>query len=131
MLGKKLEKSSKKSDMPENTKGIKYYRPAVDVIEYNDEIKCIFDIPGSDKDKIDINITDDIMTLTAEVTSNIPEKAKIIHQEYKTGAYKRSFTIGNKVDRNNVNAAYKNGVLTVTLKHLEEVKPKQIEIKAE
>lgn len=132
MIDKLLERTEKKNaEVPPTTKGTRYFMPAVDIMENKDEIICIFDIPGADKEKINVNIEKDILTLSAEIESVLPETVKLIHREYKVGSYRREFTLGNIIDKNKINAKYKNGVLTVILPKAEEEKPKQIEIKVE
>lgn len=129
MGDKKIVKSEqKKVSSPESSKGVRYFKPLVDICEDENEIIFTFDVPGAVKDKIDINIDEDVLTLTAEIEEIKPEKADLIHREYVIGAYRRSFTLIDTIDKSKVNAKYNNGVLRIVLPKKEEEKPKQIKV---
>ncbi len=117
-----------KSEKPQTTKGFTYYKPAVDIYENENELKIIFDVPGVDKEKINIKVDNDILTVTADIEQIIPEKAQPVSIEYNFGNYSRSFTLPDYVDTEKIAAKYKNGALELTLPKVEAVKPKQIKI---
>lgn len=119
-----------KSDKPQATTGEQYYKPAVDIYEDENSLRLLFDIPGADKDKLNIKVEKDVLTLTAEVENFIPKKSKSVSTEFRFGHYNRSFTLPDYIDEDKISAKYKNGVLELSLPKVEAVKPKQIAITA-
>ncbi|HOK41763.1 MAG TPA: Hsp20/alpha crystallin family protein [bacterium] len=127
-----IKSEQKKISSPESTKGKKFFKPVVDIIENANEIVMNFEIPGVDKNKMNIDIEDDVLTLTADIEEQRPnENANLIYREYRIGAYKRAFTLVDTIDKNKITAKYKNGILTLILPKKEEIKPKEIKIEFE
>jgi HSP20 family protein len=85
--------------------------------------------PGFQKEDFKINLDNNTLTISAnkkEETENKNEK--FIHKEYKQQSFKRSFTIDENVDAENIVAKYLNGVLTLNLAKKQNVKPSVKEI---
>jgi HSP20 family protein len=87
--------------------------------------------PGLEKEDFKINLEQNVLTISAEKkaeTENANEKE--IRKEYKYQSFKRSFTVDENIDAENISAKYVNGVLTLNLPKQAEVKeaPKQITI---
>lgn len=87
--------------------------------------------PGLAKEDFKINLEKDILSISVEnkeVTVN--ENEKFVRREYKQSAFKRSFTLDEKINAENISAQYVNGILTLNLPKKEEVKPttKQINV---
>jgi HSP20 family protein len=88
--------------------------------------------PGLKKEDFQISLEKNLLTISVEKKEEpVNEGEKLIRSEYKHSAFKRSFTITEKVDAEAISAQYVNGVLTLNLPKKEEVKPatKQISIK--
>ncbi|MCL1823895.1 MAG: Hsp20/alpha crystallin family protein [Oscillospiraceae bacterium] len=103
-----------------------------DIREENGVYFLDAEMPGFDKEDIKIDIEDGLMTLSAEHKSENEEKAgegSYIRRERRFGSFKRSFNIEN-VEAEKIEAAYKNGVLTVTMpkKGEQETKARRLEI---
>ena len=107
----------------------RYYTPEVDILETDKEVKCIFDLPGVEKEKIKINFDKNHLTVEAEATNYISNDWKPVSEEYRIANYKRSIAFTEVVDSTKTAAEYENGVLTVTVAKREKTKPKTIEIK--
>jgi len=91
------------------------------------------DIPGFDKNDVDIQIDDnDYLTITAEKSSSNEEndEKNYIRKERTYGKYQRSFYVGN-IDKNGIEASFENGILKVIMPKKEEEKlsTQKIEIK--
>lgn len=98
-----------------------------------DEKAYILDIvaPGFDKSDFKISIDQNILTIEAERKNEVKEEnEKVIRREYSYQSFKRSFTLDEKMDSENIDAKYANGILTLNLPKKAEVKPsvKQISI---
>jgi HSP20 family protein len=106
--------------------------PSVDVSETDDKIVVKAEIPGMDSKDIDISLSGDILTIKGEKKSEREETKENYHLvERSYGTFARSLRLPVGVEADKIEAAYKQGVLTVTCPKKEEVKPKAIEIKAE
>lgn len=111
----------------ENVSG---FMPAVDIVESDDDIKMIFQVPGMDKKDISIRVEGDTLSVSGRRESKIDDsKAGYVHREISYGEFSRSFTLPDSVDSDQVDAGYENGILEIKLTKKEEVKPKQIEVK--
>lgn len=104
--------------------------PAIDVTERENDYVVRADMPGVNKDNIDITLTDGVLTISAEVKEEHEEKdgERLLRQERRCGKYTRSLQLGTQVDDKKVKANYKDGVLEIVLPKAEEVKPKRIAI---
>lgn len=104
--------------------------PAMDVAERDHEYVVRAEMPGVKKDDININLENDVLTITAETRSETEEKEgdRILRQERRYGKYTRSLRLGEQVDEKKVKATYKDGVLELVLPKAEAVKPKKINV---
>ena len=110
-----------------------YADPRVDLSE--DEkyyiIKC--DLPGMEKDKINISMESNFLTISGsrEFSKEEAEKGKFYYKERQTGFFKRTIQLPGSIDEKNIKAAYDKGILTINIKKIEnsqrfEVKKVQI-----
>ena len=105
--------------------------PAINVWAAEDTAKITAEIPGVNKDDLDINVTGDTLTLSGvRSQDDLPEGARYHRQERRYGQFNRSIQLPYSVDVNKVKAVFKNGVLTVELPRVEAEKPKKITVKA-
>ena len=85
--------------------------------------------PGFEKADFKINIDQHVLTIAAEKKTEVKEESlKNIRSEYAYNAFKRSFTLDEKIDATNIDASYINGVLFLNLPKKEEVKASATEI---
>ena len=90
--------------------------------------------PGFEKADFNVNLDQNILTISAEKKNEVNEDSdgnrneKQIRREYSYRSFKRSFTLDEKIDATNINAAYINGVLTLNLPKKEQVKTSAQEI---
>jgi HSP20 family protein len=105
-----------------------YLTPAVDIFETEEALVLMADLPGLDKNAVEIHIEKGILTIEGR-----PEKKNAgeqIYREFVAGPYFRQFRIPDSVDPGKAAADFKNGVLTLTLPRAEKAKPRKIEIAA-
>ena len=103
--------------------------PAVDIYETNDSFVVSADLPGLNKDEIQIDLKDNTLTLKGEKKfEEKVSKDNYIRVERAYGSFVRSFTLPQNVDPEKIKAKYKEGVLEVTIPKKEEAKPKQIKV---
>lgn len=110
--------------------GPESYSPPMDITERENEYLIHAEMPGVDKDAIDITLADGVLTITGESKQEREEKEgeRVVRQERRYGRYTRSVQLGSQVDEKQVKATYKDGVLELVLPKAEEVKPKKITI---
>jgi len=106
--------------------------PAVDIVEKDDAYEIKADLPGMDEKGIEVKVSDGNLTIKGEKQDEKEEKKKDYYlRERHFGSFERSFAVPEGVDPDKIDAAFRKGVLTVTLpKKAEARKPvKKIEIK--
>ena len=105
------------------------WHPAVDVYETEDSYVLKADLPGVSKEDIKIDVNNNALTIKGEKKfEEKTEKENYMRVERSYGSFTRTFTLSEKVDSGNIKAAYKDGVLEVTLPKKEEAKPKEIKV---
>lgn len=106
------------------------WNPAVDILENNDHFVLKAEIPGMTKDDVKITLENNVLTIRGEKKNETEKKEENYHRiERSYGSFERSFTIPGTIKVNEIDAQYKDGVLTLTLPKAEEAKPKSIEVK--
>ena len=121
----------KRSSMEtESTRDRNVYVPRVDIMETNDAILLIADMPGVDKKSVNIALEKNILTIMGIIEPEHYKDYRIAFAEYNIGDYQRSFAISNVIDQDKIEASVKNGVLRLTLPKAEPARPKRIEVKA-
>jgi HSP20 family protein len=115
----------------ESNSGTRVWGPAVDIAEGESEVTVFIDVPGVDRQSIDVQLTGDTLTVRGERQFERREGQNVLHVERPFGQFVRSFTIGVPVQTDQVQASYRDGVLTIVLPKAESVKPRKIQIKAD
>jgi len=106
--------------------------PPVDIYETGGDIVLKAELPGVDQKNMEIKVEDDTLILRGEKKVDRDTKTEnFLRAERAYGAFQRSFTLPQTVERENIKASLKKGVLTLILPKKEEVKPKQISIQVE
>lgn len=91
------------------------YVPAVDLIDGEKEVVLIADVPGVPEGNVDLTIEKNILTLTAVPEDGVIAGKRLAYSEYGVGEYRRSFALSEEVDKDNITATLKDGVLRVVL----------------
>lgn len=114
---------------PERTRGGSLvYRPNVDILESSDELVLLADMPGVERDTIDVNYEDGELSIHGRAASRVPAGATPLLAEYGVGDFYRTFRVSEHVDAARISAEYAGGVLTVRLPKVETVKPRKIAV---
>ncbi|MBN2427260.1 MAG: Hsp20/alpha crystallin family protein [Deltaproteobacteria bacterium] len=106
--------------------GKHYFVPPVDILEYDDGLTLVADMPGAEKESISIGIENDILVI--EGHGGVAASGENIHREFEPREYHRRFQLNEGIDREKASAEFHNGVLTLKLPKAEAAKPKQIKI---
>ncbi|HPO49655.1 MAG TPA: Hsp20/alpha crystallin family protein [Spirochaetota bacterium] len=123
------KKNEQENANVESTRGYYYYVPSTDIYETSEEYKLIFDLPGIEKEDINVKVEKDILTVTAESKKNAPDCYECLRNEIDFYGYQRSFNLNKAVDNGKIGADFSDGVLTLSMPKKEEQKTKEIQIK--
>ncbi|MDI6816623.1 MAG: Hsp20/alpha crystallin family protein [Actinomycetota bacterium] len=110
---------------------LSHWMPDVDIYEKENKIYIRMDIPEIEPEDIDISIVDNTMKIKGErkMTEEVKEE-NYYRMERRYGSFERMIELPVSVKMDAIEATYKNGVLHVELPKAEEVKAKEIKIKA-
>jgi len=114
------------SEVTRREERAQYYQPAVDIGETENEMILKYDMPGVDKDDVDITAEKNTLTVVGNVKHESYGEA--VYQETRIGNYRRQFTLPEDIDTDSIKAEMKDGVLTVRIGKPEAAKPKKIAI---
>lgn len=108
--------------------------PAVNIVENKDDYSVTLAAPGMKKEDFKIEVDGNMLTISSEKEESSEEKeTKYTRKEYSYSSFSRSFTLPNEVNKDQITAGYKDGVLTLSLPKKEEAKKasasKQIAVK--
>jgi HSP20 family molecular chaperone IbpA len=104
------------------------FKPLVDIFETDKEIVVLADMPGVSAESLDVDLREDILTLTAEASSGRGEGEQDILSEFATGKFYRQFTLSEVIDQSKIEAKLDNGVLRLVLPKVEKAAPRKIQI---
>lgn len=103
--------------------------PPTNVWTSDNGITVTFEMPGIKPENIEVSAKADTLTVKGtRVVEEAPEGAQYFRRERGEGAFSRSYALPFKIDQNQVQASYVNGILTVTLPKAKEVQPRKISI---
>lgn len=105
------------------------FTPRVDIVENDKELILFADVPGVRSEDIELRYERGQLHLTGRVQPRLAGKTYSL-QEYEVGDFSRTFTLHDSIDSSGIEAACKNGVLTVHLPKVKSVQPRQISVKS-
>ncbi len=104
--------------------------PAVNITEDDVGITLSADLPGATREALAIRVDGDTLTLEAPIQLALAQDLEPVYAELRAGRYLRSFTLSRELDTAHIDAALKDGVLTLRLPKLEQARPRRIEVHA-
>lgn len=108
------------------------FSPDFDVWETQNGIILASELPGVERDDIDISVEGNVLTLKGnKKTPELGEKDLLLVRERSYGEFSRSIKLPYRVNPDQVEAKFKNGVLSIKLNRPEEEKPKKINVQTE
>jgi HSP20 family protein len=103
--------------------------PPVDISEDKDRITLTAELPGFSEDQVEVQMEGGVLTIRGERKFEDEKEGRNFHRlERSYGTFVRSFTLPNNVDRENIHASFKNGLLEIDLPKREEARPRQIKV---
>jgi len=114
----------------ERTSNRRVFIPPVEILETEEAMIVVADVPGVDENSVEIAIEKNVLSLKGKVKFAVPEGYTLAYSEYGVGDFERLFTISNEVDREAVEATVKNGVLRLKLPKSKQALTKKVTVKA-
>ncbi|WP_101759846.1 Hsp20/alpha crystallin family protein [Oceanicoccus sp. KOV_DT_Chl] len=114
----------------------KHFSPKVDVFENEDSYELVAELAGVNKENISVTINDSVLTIEADNSINqeaaADEKSakKLLRKERFSGKFSRSFNLGQDINEAEINAEFKDGLLTLVVPKIKEalVQARRIDI---
>ncbi len=114
---------------PEEEQEKTVIKPLVDIRENEKEIRLEAEMPGLDRESVDLQLFgDELIVKGSRKEEKIPEGYATLHRERCPYEYSRTFVLGNDVSREGIDAKYENGILTVIIPKSEASQPRRIKI---
>ena len=125
-----LEVQQKKemTSKEEQTVPSRYFVPHTDIFETEDGLVVVMEVPGVDKNALDVHLENDTLRVEGRIDRGNYEGLEPLYAEYNVGHFARAFTLSNKIDQGEISAQLTDGVLTLTLKKTKEATPRCIAI---
>lgn len=103
--------------------------PPVDVIEDANGITLYADLPGVAKDRLEVHVDADTLTIEGELALDVPAGMAASHAEVGLARYRRAFALSKELDAERVEAQFDNGVLKLRIPKAEHAQPRKVNVK--
>jgi HSP20 family protein len=113
----------------EQTMPMRAFLPTTDIYETEDALTVVLEMPGVDRNNIEVNLENGVLTVEGKINFGKYEGLQPIYSEYNIGPYRRSFRLSSRVDQDNIRAELRDGVVSLVLPKAAEAKPRRIEVK--
>jgi HSP20 family protein len=104
------------------------FTPPIDIFETEEGLVLLADLPGVSSETLELQVQDNKLTLFGRVVPDVPEDARLVHQEYRVGHFLRSFILSDEVDHERITAKLNHGVLEVSLPRVKRSEPRRIHV---
>ena len=102
----------------------KTFLPKTDVIELAESYQLLLEMPGIDKDSVEISLEKQVLSVKG--TYKEKTQGKPLRLEYPKGNFERSFEINGEIIKDKIEANFENGLLQLTLPKTKETQPHKI-----
>lgn len=102
--------------------------PPVDVVEDAAGITLYADLAGVPKDRLELKVEADTLTIEGEIALAMPDGMEATHAELSLPRYRRVFTLSKELDTEKVSAEFNQGVLKLRIPKAEHAQPKKVQI---
>jgi HSP20 family protein len=119
---------------PQGTERIRerpVYAPRVDIVESEEALEILADMPGVTKDSVEVTLEQRVLSIRGQADVLLPEDVTPLYFEYEPGDYERSFTLSDAIEPAGIEARVKDGILHLRLPKASPAKPQRIEVKAD
>ncbi len=114
----------------ENLRRINLIFPSIDMFEKDNQIVVKVELPGIDKENVNISVSDGLLNIKGEVKKEKEVKDEdYYYSERSIGSFARSISLPSKVKEDKIEAKYDDGILEITLPKAPETKVKDVKVK--
>ncbi|MCG7896534.1 MAG: Hsp20/alpha crystallin family protein [Candidatus Thiodiazotropha taylori] len=103
--------------------------PAVNIFEDGEGISLLADMPGVSRDRLNIQVDSDSLTVEGTAEIPMPEGMQAVYADVRSTRYRRSFSLSSELDVERIDASLKDGLLTVRIPKREKFQPRKIEVR--
>ncbi|MCA7931366.1 Hsp20/alpha crystallin family protein [Burkholderia cepacia] len=103
--------------------------PAVDIYEDSQVVTLWADLPGVTRDKLDVKVHDNSLSIEAEAAVPTPANLRLQHAEVREPHFARTFTLSPDFDTSRIEASLHDGVLKLTIPRRDEARPRRVEVR--
>lgn len=125
------KKEVEETEGVERTRDREIFIPRVDIYETAETVVLIADMPGVSDEGVDITLEKNLLTIRGKVEFTEPEGYEATYTEYRVGDFERTFKLSDEVDRENIEATLKNGVLRLEMTKAAAAQSRKILVRTE
>src|SRR5919107_1034551 len=115
----------------ERTRERPLYAPRVDILESEEALEILADMPGVTKDSVEVTLEQRVLSIRGRADLSLSEGLAPLYLEYQPGDYERAFTLSDAVDPSGIEARVRGGVLQLRLPKAGPAKRQRIEVRAD
>jgi len=104
--------------------------PSVDVLEDDTGITLLADLPGVEREQLELRVEGDTLQIEAGLSTVMPADLQPVYAEVRVPRYRRAFTLSRELDAARIEANLKDGVLRLRIPKQAHAQPRRIEVKA-
>jgi HSP20 family molecular chaperone IbpA len=112
----------------ESTVPARAYVPVTDIFETDAALMLALEMPGVDREKVNVELESGVLTIEGQINFAKYEGLYPVYTEYNIGNYARSFQLSSDIDQDRISAAFKDGVVMLTLPKAARAQPRRIKV---
>ena len=112
----------------ESTIPARVFLPTADIYETNDALNVVLEMPGVDKNSVDIRVEDGVLKIEGRLDFSKYQGLQPLYTEYNVGHYSRSFRLSSKIEQDAISAILNDGVMTLVLPKAEKARARKINV---
>lgn len=124
-----VQKKREHEQREETTIPARVFLPTADIYETQDALTVILEMPGVEKSNVNVHVEEGVLHVEGRLDLSKYQGLQPLYIEYNIGHYSRSFQLSSKIDQTRIEAALRDGVLSLTLPKVEEAKPRTINVR--
>ena len=124
----KVQQKREVEKKQESTFPTRIFQPVTDIFETEDALTVVLELPGVNKDSVEVGVENDVLTIAGRIDLSNYEGMQPLYTEYTIGNYARSFQISSKIEQESIKAQMKDGVMTLILPKGQKAKPRRVRV---